>query len=211
MRKAHVKLALGAVALLVVGHASGCTEGLLAGIETSTPATAQATGPAPDYDRDAQFGDWVTRGGCDTRERELEAAAPHPVDSDGDGCRDDAPVVDFYTGRLIHSAHWTHAQADHVVPLHLVWSVGGGHTWPRDRRVAIANDPDNVVITTARTNRDDKSDKGPDGWRPDNPARWCAYAESWVLVVERYDLTWPQERAEDYAAALNDMCPGDTR
>lgn len=213
---------LFAVVLAVLSVAPGCVSPAPGGhpdalAEVWDQLAGHDTGAGvPRYDRPAQFGTWRTVNGCDTRQRELaESSATIGAAFDGpdaDTCLDDGPVIDYWSGQVIPDPDWRYAQADHVVPLKLLW-VGGAHTWTREQRVRAANDPDNVVITSVRTNRDVKSDKGPDEWRPDNPDRWCVYAHDWRLVVDRYrpyGLSWPDEREAAYEAALVDMCPGGT-
>lgn len=187
------------------------------GAPAPAPADPSAAGsrplqivvPLPDYDRELHFGGWTSRGGCDTRARELHAASgPRAVDGpDRDTCLDDGPVRDAWTGQWITPAE---AQIDHVVPLSLMW-VGGAYTWTRPERVAAANDPDNLVVTATVINRDEKNDLGPDRWRPPDPSAWCDYRHAWESTVARYHLQWPPDRAAAYQAGLDDMCPDGAR
>ena len=174
-------------------------------------STQDATGPGK-YDRERQFGSsWRTvHGKCDVREVLLEQAAIGPPrDTDGDGCGDDGPVRDAYgldPGTRTDVLQPAGAEIDHVVPLKLVWS-GGAWRWTKAQRVAMANDLDNLVVTSEHTNGTDKSDDGPDEWTPADPSRRCFYADRWSQVVSKYRLTWPPAQTDAYHQALRQMCP----
>ncbi|MDC9603219.1 DUF1524 domain-containing protein, partial [Pseudoalteromonas sp. GABNS16G] len=55
-----------------------------------------------------------------------------------------------YSGKIITNASET--DADHVVPLNFAWRHGADK-WSDDRRVQFANDPRNILITSASHNR----------------------------------------------------------
>jgi len=71
--------------VIACSNAPAATSGLLQAAPTST---------IPAYHRDAFGAGWaIVRGHCDTREIILERdAGTTAVDTDGDGCKDDAPV-----------------------------------------------------------------------------------------------------------------------
>jgi hypothetical protein len=147
----------------------------------------------------AEFGGWTSVAGCDTRERVLaDAALLGAVDLDGDGCRDDGPVVDFYTG-LTLDPHL--ADVDHVVALEAAWRAAAAG-WDRPRRVAFANDRRNLAVTALSINRA-KGSLGPARWRPPGLAGACRYAVVYrdVSRVRALPVSGPD------AVALRDMCP----
>lgn len=158
----------------------------------------------PPYDRDKDFGrGWGTvHGQCDTREAVLERdAALNAVDTDGDGCKDDGPIVDLYTGNTILP---TQAQIDHVYSLRQAWA-GGAWKWSAVQRRIFALDMGNLRAVTSAVN-DRKGDLGPSQWRPPARSGWCGYQMIFRATAVRWSL--PITPADD--TALRDMagtCP----
>lgn len=166
------------------------------------PATS--TTAVPPYHRSAFGNGWdIVRGKCDTREVVLERdAGAAAVDTDGDGCKDDAPIKDLYTGRLVDPPH---ADADHVTSLADAWNAGAWQWTPVQRRT-FSQDQANLRAVGASINRS-KSDSGPDTWKPPDRAGWCTYATIYRATKQRWQLTiTPAQNA-----AVDDMtktCPG---
>ena len=75
---------------------------------------------------------------------------------------------------------------DHIVPLKEIWRSGG---WKLSEKVReqIANDYDNLVPTSAKTNRS-KSDQSAQTYLPPSDYR-CEYVRRYVDIKDRYDLT----------------------
>jgi hypothetical protein len=174
---------------------------------TRSPIVIAAVDPgtvAPPYDRDKDFGrGWATvHGHCDTRETVLERdAALNAVDTDGDGCKDDGPVVDLYTGNTITPQK---AQIDHVYSLKQAWT-GGAWKWSPVQRRIFALDQSNLRAVTGSLN-ETKGDLGPAQWRPPARSGWCGYQMIYRATAARWNL--PITPADD--AALRDMattCP----
>lgn len=158
----------------------------------------------PAYDRDKDFGrGWaLVHGHCDTREAVLERdAGLAAVDTDGDGCRDDGPIVDLYTGNTITPAQ---TQIDHVYSLKQAWVVGAWK-WSAVQRAIFAQDQSNLRAVTGAVN-ERKGDLGPGEWRPPARSGWCGYQMIYRATAVRWSL--PISPADD--AALRDMattCP----
>ena len=76
---------------------------------------------------------------------------------------------------------------DHLVPLENAFR-SGGWAWSTERRRAFANNPAELVVASASSNRSKGSDP-PDQWRPANRDSWCAYADGWVKVKSTWELT----------------------
>ncbi|WP_345733776.1 HNH endonuclease family protein [Cryptosporangium minutisporangium] len=147
------------------------------------------------YERDA-FGDsWSDaatgvqfgRNGCDTRNDILRRdAVPGTIrtKTGTSGCKVTAGAwVSEYNG-----ARYTNKskiQIDHIVPLSRAWA-SGAKRWSAARRLAFANDPDNLLAVDGSSNQS-KSDKGPSAWRPPKQYQ-CAYAVRYVRAVSKYDL-----------------------
>lgn len=151
---------------------------------------------------------------------------PHFLDPDRDGCharnqalRDASldppalgPSCDVKSGRwpLVYIDGETsdprQLDIDHVLSLSDAHRSGGWAWTPGDlRRIALANDPLNLIPVALQENRS-KSDKGPDQWRPKNRGAWCLYSTRYTDVAVKYELTVTSAER----ASLEDMqqaCP----
>lgn len=159
---------------------------------------AQGTPGVPTYHR-AEFGTgWVRiHGNCDTREVVLERdASPAAVDSDGDGCKDDAPLVDVYTGRMVAARS---ADVDHVFSLKAAWNAGAWRWTPAQRR-AFSQDQANLRAVSRSVN-EAKGDRTPSRWNPPARSGACWFAMTYRATANRWHLS--VSPTDD--AALNDM------
>jgi hypothetical protein len=151
------------------------------------------------YDRD-QWPHWAGQGNsCNTREVALQRQGTDVVTDDE--CRAVSGTwVSSYDGVVIHDAG--EADLDHLVPLAEA-ARSGTRTWTREQRQAFANDLDQLVVVSARSNRQ-KGDQDPANWLPDQNR--CTYAIRWVLTKDKYDLTVdPDER--DALRGVLTHCP----
>jgi Protein of unknown function (DUF1524) len=134
---------------------------------------------------------------------------PHWSDTDGNGCdaRQDALVrwstgpatidrsrtcrvvagwwVSPYDGRTTNNP--SDFDVDHLVPLENAFESGGWR-WTAGQRRSFANDQRGLVVTSASSNRS-KGSQSPDRWRPADRSSWCAYADGWVEVKQRWSLS----------------------
>lgn len=134
---------------------------------------------------------------------------PHWADPDGNGCdaRQDALIawsvvaatmnrvgtckvvagswVSPYDGRTTNNP--SDFDVDHLVPLENAF-VSGGWKWTAGQRRAFANQPSELVVASATSNRS-KGSKPPNEWRPADRASWCAYADGWVAIKQQWSLT----------------------
>jgi hypothetical protein len=92
---------------------------------------------------------------------------------------------------------------DHLVPLENAFRSGGWR-WDVTRRRAFANNPDELVVASATSNRTKGSDP-PNAWRPPNRDSWCAYATGWVDVKVAWGLTATTEE-RDALGQMLDTC-----
>jgi len=144
------------------------------------------------YSRTAQFGSaWldVDNNHCDTRNDILKRDLSGEVFSGS--CKVlTGNLRDPYTGKTIHFKRGvstsTAVQIDHVIPLHLVWQLGASK-WTKGKRVAIANDPLNLLAVDGPTNNK-KSDSGPDAWLPPVKSYRCTYIIRFVRIAYLYQL-----------------------
>jgi DNA uptake protein ComE-like DNA-binding protein len=153
---------------------------------------------------------------------------PHWLDVNGSGCttRQDMlfaavigfPQVDLFDRCVIVEGDWWsmydgvlhqggpgEVDVDHVVALGEAWD-SGAWSWDEPRRRAFANDPDNLVVVTASSNRS-KGDRDVGEWRPPRREAWCVMAGMVVRVKARYALSVDRVEAQALLAML-DTCSG---
>lgn len=179
------------------GSVANPSKASIAQAKTSLGKLAVKTIPGKDasYERD-KFGDaWsdAAKGvkyagnGCDTRNDILRRdAKPGTVrtKTGTSGCKVTAGTwVSPYTGATFTSTR--KIQIDHIVPLARAWA-SGAKRWSAARRLAFANDPDNLIAVDGSSNQS-KSDKGPSVWRPAKPYQ-CAYAVRYIRSATKYTL-----------------------
>lgn len=155
------------------------------------------------YERD-YFGDgWgVHRSGCTTRE--VLMASAWQVDSCTRPYREwdpatTAPFDDPYTGEPLDPAD---VEIDHIIPLRAAWDAGA-YAWPEEKRIAFANDPLNLVVTSRAANQA-KSDSLPSEWVPPNTRIRCVYARRIAAIARVYELELP----EPDVRAMRRQCSG---
>jgi hypothetical protein len=191
------------------------------------PTTAAAPAPAPAFDaravleplvvddrprpdrpyRREEWPHWddIDGNGCDGREDALLAATREPAEL-GAACKVlSGEWVSPYDG-LVTTDPST-IQIDHLVPLENAF-ISGGWRWEAGRRRLFANDPQELVATSASSNQS-KGSKTPDEWRPAQRSVWCAYAVAWVRVKVTYDLTVTTAE-RDALGQMLDTCGPDT-
>lgn len=94
---------------------------------------------------------------------------------------------------------------DHVVPLANAWR-SGADSWDEPERESYANDPE-VLLSVEDNANQSKGDKGPEAWKPPNEAGWCDYAEQWIGVKAKYDLSVNEQEKQALVQMLN-TCEG---
>lgn len=162
--------------------------------------------PKTGYDR-ALFPHWrdTDGNGCDADDDTVERYAAREM---ADRCRESAAaMVDPYTGNELR---WGARRAgvveiDHVVSLSDAWQKGAS-AWNRSKRQEFANDPINLVPTSARVNGVLKSDKDAATWLPWKRAR-CEFVARQIRVKGAYGL-WVTAAERDAMARVLDSCPG---
>lgn len=147
--------------------------------------------PRTGYARE-QFGRaWIDtdHNGCDTRDdilrRDLRDASFKPG---GRACVVLSGVLDDpYTGAQIRFEHGvTGVDIDHVVALGDAWVKGASH-WQPGMRLALANDPLNLLAVDASANRA-KGDGDAATWLPPARGYRCKYVARQVAVKAKYGL-----------------------
>jgi hypothetical protein len=129
------------------------------------PETPRSAGSVPAYSRDAFGSGWTDpdHNGCDARQDAIRAATTNRVMA-GPCKITRADIYDRYAGRTYPGANPSAFDIDHVVALHDAWNSGAA-SWSLAKRKAFANDPADVVLTTASANRS-KGDQDPSEWAP---------------------------------------------
>lgn len=130
------------------------------------------------------------RSGCTTREAVMASA--WQVDSCIVPYREwdtatTTPFTDPYTGEILNPAD---VEIDHIIPLRAAWDAGA-YSWPEAKRLAFANDPLNLVVTSRAANQS-KSDSLPSEWVPPAAKARCAYARRIGEIARVYDLALPK-------------------
>ena len=173
-------------------------------VAASLPVKGRA--PATGYDRD-KFPHWsdLDGDGCDADD---EANREHADTERAPGwCRESAGrMVDPYSGADLA---WGRSRAgivdiDHVVPLKDAW-VKGAAQWDDARREVFANDPLNLVPTSASLNRQ-KGGSDAASWLPPDKAARCWYVARQVAVKHRYGL-WVTEAEKYRIGQVLGACP----
>ncbi|HEY1626631.1 MAG TPA: HNH endonuclease family protein [Streptosporangiaceae bacterium] len=128
-------------------------------------------------------------GGCEARDEVLRRDLSDVKAGDKNHCIIFSGVLhDPYTGKELPYSRYgaTQIQIDHVVALGAAWRSGAS-TWTGERRLAFANDINNMLAVDKTANTD-KGSMTPDQWRPPKDY-WCPYAERWVGIKTLYGLT----------------------
>ena len=139
------------------------------------------------YDRDAFGSGWSTQSdGCDTRDHVLRDEAKRGTER---GCDVRRGVWrSRYDAKKVRNP--SRLDIDHMVPLAEAWASGAS-AWSNQAREDFANDldyRDALVAVTASTNRS-KSDRDPAEWMPPKSGSHCWYAQAWVAVKYKYNLS----------------------
>ena len=160
--------------------------------------TVAADGSMDGYSRD-EFPHWHTvEGRCDTREEVLKRDGTDVV-VDSSCSATSGSWLSPYDGET-----WTNksdVDIDHMVPLADAWRTGAS-SWTIDQREAFANDLDAPQLWAVTDNvNQSKGDRTPDQWKPPSTDDYCQYAEAYIQVKTKYDLTVTSAEK----AALGDM------
>jgi transposase len=213
----------------VLGGTSG--PATAAASPTADPGTATAPAPAPagtaisvldtlpvkgrapatGYSRTGEFGSaWldVDHNGCDTRNDILARDLTSTVRDER--CRVLSGILDdAYTGRSIRFTRGettsAQVQIDHMVPLLNAWETGAQQL-TRAQRIALANDPRNLIAVDGPSNQQ-KSAGDAATWLPSNKTFRCEYVARQIAVKATYRL-WVTRAEHDAMARVLSGCPG---
>ncbi len=159
------------------------------------------------------FGRWIDadRDGCDTA-NEVLIAASHPS------------MIVVEPPCTIISGSWislydrlfasdpAEMTVDHMVPLEEAW-LSGAWAWTAEQRRDFANDlkyPDTTLRAVTRAVDDDKGSKDPGQWQPPGSGVQCGYADKWIFVKSRWNLSVDPAEYAALMEMLGDNCPEGT-
>lgn len=183
---------------------SGAGQAVAALAELTVKGRAAKTG----YDRKEFGSPWADTDGnsCGTREDILRR------DLDDTKLRDDDCTVesgtltdDPYTGTSVsYEKGRSKIDIDHVVALSDAWQKGAG-TWEPAKRIALANDPLNLLAVEASANRQ-KGDGDTATWLPANKPFRCTYVALQIAVKQKYEL-WVTAAEKKAMSGVLNTCP----
>ncbi|TQJ53594.1 HNH endonuclease family protein [Streptomyces sp. NBC_00080] len=164
--------------------------------------------PKTGYDREKFGSAWADTdsNSCDTRDdilkRDLEQ-----VKFTGGACKVSYGVLesDPYSGKdVTYRRGSSKVDIDHVVALSDAWQKGAKY-WDAGKRIALANDPLNLLAVDASTNRS-KGDGDTATWLPPNKAYRCTYVAAQVAVKKKYEL-WVTAAEKSAMEKVLETCP----
>ncbi|MGW1797079.1 HNH endonuclease family protein [Streptomyces sp. NPDC001984] len=146
--------------------------------------------PKTGYDRERFGTAWADTdsNSCDTRDDILKRDLKEVKFTDGD-CKVSYGLLepDPYSGKEVtYRRGRSLVDIDHVVALSDAWQKGAKY-WDAGKRIALANDPLNLLAVDASTNRG-KGDGDTATWLPPNKRYRCAYVAAQVAVKKKYGL-----------------------
>jgi len=152
--------------------------------------TVRGWAPKTGYGRDRFGSPWADTdsNGCDTRDDILGRDLKNVKFTDGN-CKVASGLLasDPYSGEAIGYARGrSQVDIDHIVALSNAWQTGAGK-WDPSKRIALANDPLNLLAVGATPNRS-KGDGDASTWLPSNKAYQCSYVALQVAVKKKYEL-----------------------
>lgn len=162
--------------------------------------------PKTGYERAAFGNGWSRMNGCDMRNQILVRDLTEEVISEDCKVRTGI-LTDPYTGKNIRFIRGEttsdDVQIDHVVALSNSWQTGA-QLLSYDTRIALANDPLNLLAVDGPTN-EKKSDGDAATWLPPNKSYRCNYVNRQISVKSKYNL-WVTPAERDAMARVLNSC-----
>ena len=211
-----------ALAVVLVCAVAGCkaetktgssgpqeTGGSGAALKAAESLTVKGRAPKTGYSRDRFGTAWADTdsNNCDTRDDILKRDL-RDVKFTGGTCRVSYGLLqsDPYSGKEVtYRRGRSLVDIDHIVPLSDAWQKGAKY-WDASKRIALANDPLNLIAVDASTNRS-KGDGDAATWLPPNKAYRCTYVAGQVAVKQKYGL-WVTAAEKSAMEKVLKTCPG---
>ncbi|WP_370419610.1 HNH endonuclease family protein [Streptomyces sp. QH1-20] len=177
-------------------------------LKTVSTLTVKGRDSMSGYTR-TQFGrPWADTDGnkCGTRDDILKRDLSEVKFGDGRCTVTSGTLTkDPYTGKSVRFERGkSRIDIDHVVALSDAWQKGA-RTWDPAKRVALANDPLNLIAADASANRS-KGDGDTAKWLPGNEAYRCEYVARQVAVKKKYGL-WVTDAEKAAMVKVLSACP----
>ena len=93
----------------------------------------------------------------------------------------------------------SNVDVDHLVPLKHAHDHGGS-TWSLEEKSKFANDPENLIITNRKYNRQ-KGSKDIVEWLPIDRCYACKYMKQWFKIKTKYNLIVEYKEKEYFEMA----------
>lgn len=170
--------------------------------------TVKGRAPKTGYERERFGSAWADTdsNSCGTRDDILKRDLEDVQFRDGD-CEVVGGTLasDPYTGdEVTYERGRSQVDIDHLVALSDAWQKGAG-SWDPSKRIALANDPLNLLASGASANRS-KGDGDAATWLPANKAYRCTYVAGQVAVKKKYEL-WVTGAERDAMRRVLSRCP----
>lgn len=171
--------------------------------------TVKGRAPKTGYER-SRFGTaWADTdsNSCDTRDDILKRDLKD-VKFTGGTCKVSSGVLrpDPYSGKEVtYRRGRSLVDIDHLVALSDAWQKGAKY-WDASKRIALANDPLNLLAADASANRG-KGDGDTATWLPANKSYRCTYVAAQVAVKKKYGL-WVTPAEKAAMKKVLSACPG---
>ena len=166
--------------------------------------------PAPvPYDRDDWGSGWSDADGdcLSTRHEVLMHEAAESVFLRDDGCLVTGGTwLAEFTGTVVSDPR--DLDIDHFVPLANAHRSGAWE-WSAETKRSYYNDltdPRHLIAVTSSANRS-KGSRGPDEWKPPDETYWCTYADTWVDIKVRWELSVTSDELDALQSMLS-ACDG---
>ncbi|MEU6556145.1 HNH endonuclease family protein [Streptomyces sp. NPDC046915] len=210
------------VAAVVVIAVAGCKDQRAGGSSGPAPAggggaaltaaqslTVKGRAPKTGYSRERFGTAWADTdsNSCDTRDDILKRDLKE-VKFTGGTCKVSYGQLDPdpYSGKdVTYRRGRSLVDIDHVVALSDAWQKGAKY-WDPSKRIALANDPLNLIAVDASTNRG-KGDGDTATWIPPNKSYRCPYVAAQVAVKKKYGL-WVTAAEKTAMEKVLRTCPG---
>lgn len=159
------------------------------------------------YDRRKFGSPWADTDGnsCSTRNDILQRDLDE-VRLEEDECVVGSGIlkVDPYTGEKVEFTKGrSKVDIDHLVALSDAWEKGAGE-WDPAKRIALANDPLNLLAVDASANRQ-KGDADAADWLPANDSYRCEYVALQIAVKAKYEL-WVTPKEKNAMSDVLEKC-----
>ncbi|WP_420037901.1 HNH endonuclease family protein [Streptomyces sp. cg28] len=170
--------------------------------------TVKGRAPKTGYSRERFGTAWADTdsNSCDTRDDILKRDLKDVRFTDGK-CKvvSGSLAPDPYGGKdITFKRGASKVDIDHLVALSDAWQKGA-FKWDPSKRIALANDPLNLLAVDASPNRS-KGDGDTATWLPPNKGYRCSYVAGQVAVKKKYGL-WVTGAERDAMKKVLNTCP----